>query len=331
MNTGGYYTQEPARPRFGTGARIGVAAGAVVLLGGFCLVPALLKDSDAATTRSGLAATTQPTLESTPTVPPLDPKAVQFALDEANGKLSAGVAALRKATTPRAVSSAADELADTVRSQTSTLSGLTVPPEAASAHNDLVSALAALEDELSTVASSADSRDICTGGAASAALSRAGAAADVRSAASALGGDYEFGSFLPAVTKDQKRRKANGTYLRRVTGGSGQLKTDNGNPSDTVIKLVKVGAKKPSVVVYVRGKKKVTTGRIRDGNYQIFMSSGTDWDGKRFTRDCGFSRFDSNFKFTTTSRQYTIWSISLKVRLGGNAPSTDVDPDAFPA
>jgi hypothetical protein len=36
-------------------------------------------------------------------------------------------------------------------------------------------------------------------------------------------------------------------------------------------------------------------------------------------------------KFTTTSRQYTIWEIGLKTRLGGNASSSDVDPDEFPS
>jgi hypothetical protein len=35
-------------------------------------------------------------------------------------------------------------------------------------------------------------------------------------------------------------------------------------------------------------------------------------------------------KFTTTSRQYTIWSVSLNPVAGGNASTSGVDPDQFP-
>jgi hypothetical protein len=332
----------PTPRRFSTRARIVAAALGIVLIGGLCLVPTLFRGSNADTT-SGIADLTttstatagQPTEAATST-PPLDPAAFQSSLDEADKQLAAAVGKLRQATTPRAVSSAADALAEVVSTQASTLSGLTAPAAVSAAHGDLVSALSALESELTSVSSSADSRSVCTGGSASAALSRADAATDLRSAITALAAadpaaKYRFGSFLPAATKDQNRRKANGSYLTRTTGGSGQLKVDNGNSVDTVINLVKAGSKKPAVSVYIRGKKKVTTGRIKDGTYQVYMSSGADWDGKRFTRDCQFSKFDSSFKFTTTSRQYTIWELSLKVTLGGNATSSEVDPDSFPS
>ncbi|MFD1365399.1 hypothetical protein [Actinoplanes sichuanensis] len=333
----------PPPRRFGTRARVVAGAVGVALVAGICLVPTLFRESDADTT-SGTGDTTttstttatQPTETAAPTAAPLDPADFQASLDEANKQLSAAVGKLRSATSPRAVSSAADALAQTVSTQTSTLSALTAPESVSAAHRDLVSALSALESDLSEVSSAADSRSVCTGGSASAALSRAGGAADLRSAITALGAadpaaKYRFGSFLPAATKDQNRRKANGSYLTRTTGGSGELKVDNGNNVDTVINLVKNGSKKPAVSVYIRGQKKVTTGRIKDGTYQVFMSSGADWDGKRFTRNCQFSKFDSSFKFTTTSRQYTIWELSLKVRLGGNASSSDVDPDSFPS
>ncbi|PWK39293.1 hypothetical protein [Actinoplanes xinjiangensis] len=332
----------PPQRRFGTRARVVAGALGIALIGGLCLVPTLLRDSNADTTSgvSGLTSTTTATQQTeaaaTPTTPPLEPAAFQASLDDANRQLTAAVGKLRQATTPRAVSGAADALAEAVRTQTSALSGLTPPAAVSSAYSDLVSALSALEDELTSVSSSADSRSVCTGGSASTAFSRAGAAGDLRTAITALaaadpGAKYRFGSFLPGATKDQNRRKANGSYLTRTTGGSGQLKVDNGNNADTVINLVKVGSKKPAVSVYIRGKKKVTTGRIKDGTYQVFVSSGADWDGKRFTRDCQFSKFDSSFKFTTTSRQYTIWELSLKAVLGGNARSSDVDPDSFPS
>ncbi|HWS38978.1 MAG TPA: hypothetical protein VN408_40335, partial [Actinoplanes sp.] len=323
-----------------TGAKVTAGVLGAALLGGVLLVPSLFTSDDPATgnrtTLGSTAGTTAaPTEEAAATTPPLDPKSFQFSLDEANRQITAGLAALTKATTPAATAKAASALAQTVGTQTSTLSGLTAPAEATTAYQDVVSALSALEEELNSVSGSATSQDVCTGGAANAVLSRADAAADLRTAISGLAAadpaaKYKFGSFLPAVTKDQNRRKANATYLKRVTGGSGELKVDNGNAGDVVIKLVKSGSKKPSVTVYIRGKKKVTTGRIKDGTYQVFVSSGTDWDGKRFTRNCGFTKFDSSFKFTTTSRQYTIWQLSLKTVLGGNATSTPVNPEAFP-
>ncbi|WP_093620670.1 hypothetical protein [Actinoplanes philippinensis] len=333
----------PQQRRFSQRAKVVAVALGIVLVGGICLVPTLFRGSNADTTKNAAGdvttTTTTPATEVTTTAaaaPPLDPAAFQSSLDAADKELAAALGNLRKASTPRAVSGAADAFAQAVQTQASALSGVTAPAAATAAHSDLVSALSALESELTSVSSSADSRSVCTGGSASAALSRADAAADLRSAITALAAadpaaKYRFGSFLPAVTKDQNRRKANGTYLSRTTGGSGELKIDNGNNVDTVINLVKSGSKKPSVSVYIRGNKKVTTGRIKDGTYQVFMSSGTDWDGKRFSRDCQFSKFDSPLKFTTTSRQYTIWELSLKVRLGGNASSSEVDPDSFPS
>jgi hypothetical protein len=329
---------QPARPRFGKRARVIAAALGIALVGGICLVPTLFKGSSADTTNTSSTPGSVTTTTAQPAAvvaPPLDPAAFQSSLDEANKQLAAAITKLKQATTPRAVSSAAEALAETVRTQASTLSELTAPAEVSAAHSDLVSALYALEDELTSVSSSADSRSVCTGSAASAELSRAGPAGDLRTAITALaaadpGAKYRFGSFLPASTKDQNRRKANGSYLTRTTGGLGQLKVDNGNPVDTVVKLVKSGSKKPAVSVYIQGKKKVTTGRIKDGTYQVFISSGADWDGKRFSRDCRFSKFDDSFKFTTTSRQYTIWELKLKVAVGGNASSSEVDPDSFP-
>ncbi|MGX6603511.1 hypothetical protein ACWKSP_15415 [Micromonosporaceae bacterium Da 78-11] len=333
----------PAPARFGTGARIIAAALGLVLVLGLCLIPALLRDSDDKPTGNrAVGSTIAPTTEAAtteattvPAEPPLDPAAFQSSLTAADKQLAGAVNTLRRATTPRAVAAAADALGEAVRRETSTLSGLTAPAAVSAAHGDLVSALSSMQDALTSVSSSADSRSVCTGGSATAALSRAGAAADLRTAIGALAAadpaaKYRFGSFLPAVAKDQNRRKTNGSYLTRTTGGSGQFKVDNSNRVDTVISLVKVGAKKPAVAVYLRGQKKVTTGRVKDGTYQLFVSSGADWDGKRFTRNCQFSRFDSTFKFTTTSRQYTIWEFSLKPTLGGNATSSEVDPDSFP-
>ena len=97
--------------------------------------------------------------------------------------------------------------------------------------------------------------------------------------------------------------------------------------------MVKRGSKRAAITVYVRARGKFTVTGVRDGTYQIYMSSGVDWDSraKRYTRNCGFSRFDDSFKFNTTSRQYTIWEITLTPVAGGNASTSGVEPENFPA
>ncbi len=47
--------------------------------------------------------------------------------------------------------------------------------------------------------------------------------------------------------------------------------------------------------VYVRANSDTKIYGIRDGVYKLFVTSGSDWDSKRFTRDCAFSKFDDPF------------------------------------
>ena len=315
-----------------------VAGGlAAVLAIGLCAVPAALRRGNPATRSANVGSIGgNRAAGSTAAAVPLDPAAYQSALDSAGSRLRSAIAALQRAATPRAVTNSANALADEAKAQAAALSAVTAPVAAGPAHHDLVFALSGLETELSDVAGSAEVNEVCTGGAASATLSRADAAKDLRAAVTALatadpGRKYRFGSFLPTETRDRNRHQANGTYLTRTTGGLGQLQITNSHPADAVVNLVRKGARKPAVSVYVRGRQRFTTGRIEDGTYQVYLATGTDWDGRRFTRDCDFSRFDSEFPFTTTAQQYTIWKLSLQVRLSGNATTSEVDPDSFPA
>jgi hypothetical protein len=245
------------------------------------------------------------------------------------------VANLQKQTTPRTVATAANALADEMRAQSSSLSTVVAPLSVSNAHSDLVSALSDLAASASDVAGSAEDQLVCAGGAANSALSRQNTAKDLRTAAAELASadpaqKFTFGSFLPKATADLNRRMDNGTYLARTTGGLGKLEIKNGNAIDTVLNLVKSGAKKPAVSVFIRGRSSYTVGRIKDGTYQVYLKTGADFDGKRFVRRCGFKKFDESFKFTTTSRQYTIWKLTLNVTTCGNASTSSVDPDSFP-
>jgi len=145
---------------------------------------------------------------------------------------------------------------------------------------------------------------------------------------------YKFGTFLPAAPKEQNRRLKNGTFIKRSSsGGLGHLKIVNG-ADDTTISLVPTKGKKPKPLftVYVRGGGSFTAKGIRDGTYRVYTASGEDWNksAKGFTRDCAFSKFDDSFKFTTTSSSSSIWTITLTPVIGGNASTSDVDPNAFP-
>ena len=64
--------------------------------------------------------------------------------------------------------------------------------------------------------------------------------------------------------------------------------------------------------------------------YNIFTAGGEDWDNakKGFTRDCAFSKFDDDFAFSSSGDR---WTITLEQVVGGNASTSDVDPNAFPA
>ena len=144
---------------------------------------------------------------------------------------------------------------------------------------------------------------------------------------------FKFGTFLPAAPKEQKRRLKTGTFLNRPDGGSGHFKIKNG-ADDTTVSLVPTKGKKPKPVltVYVRGGGTFTAKGVRDGTYRVYTASGEDWDKakKGFTRDCAYSKFDDTFKFTTTSFSASIWTITLTPVVGGNASTSDVDPNAFP-
>jgi hypothetical protein len=79
----------------------------------------------------------------------------------------------------------------------------------------------------------------------------------------------------------------------------------------------------------VRGKGKHTVKGIKAGTYQVYTASGVDWDAKKkgFTRDCGFSKFEDDFKFDSAGVR---WTITLEQVVGGNASTADVDPGEFP-
>ena len=57
---------------------------------------------------------------------------------------------------------------------------------------------------------------------------------------------------------------------------------------------------------------------------------GFDWNGETFTLPPEFQKADHVYEFTSTSKQYTIWTITLNPNEGGDTRMLPVDPDKFP-
>lgn len=270
-----------------------------------------------------------------PSATQITPDEYQALLAEADRTLAAGFKTLSGARNPKSVGTVASNLAATAENQSLALDAVVPPSGVTAPHSILVRSLSGLAAALRETSSAAALGSVCLGPAAVSRVSRESAADGLRSAASALATadpsrSYQVGSFVPKETRDGNRRLSNGSYVKRTQGGLGQLKIENGG-TDAVISIVR--GKTAVTRVYVRSKSNFTVRGVRDGTYQVFMTSGKDWDNrlKGFSRDCEFERFDDSFKFSTTSRTYTGWTITLTPVVGGNASTSDVDPDAFPA
>jgi hypothetical protein len=210
------------------------------------------------------------------------------------------------------------------------------PPNAERPHHDLLVALQKLSGDLDTVRSDIDSRHYCT---ASAALAGLGASKGLRAVPKALSGlaaaGYRTSYRAPRTGSRTDRRKSTGSFVRSGSrNGRGELTIENGGGRDAVVSLAK--GKRTAFSVYVRKGATYKVRGVRDGTYTVYFTSGWDWDGagKRFTRDCGFSRFDDPLTFTTTVTstqiRWSTWQLTLQPVFGGNATTTDVDAGSFP-
>jgi hypothetical protein len=265
------------------------------------------------------------------------PTAYQRALSAFDLVLAQRLGTLRAARTPTRVSSAAHALSLAIGAQQRSLAALAPPAAVKAAHDTLIGAVDHLATDAESVQTQADEHVFCTGPAAAAWLSRAPSARGLRTAAYQVSRldrthPYKFGSSLPRPRPDQHRRLGRGAVISRSTSGLGTLTVDNGSSSDTVINVVRRGAHRPSLSVYSPARSKFTVGNIGDGNYDLFLASGSDWDGAQstFTHSCAYEKFDQPFPYTTSSNTYTTWSVSLEEVIDGNATKSDVDPDSFP-
>jgi hypothetical protein len=272
--------------------------------------------------------------------PPASPEAYQKALTAAGKPVSAALAGVANARaigplTQRLVT--AEEAAGQAAEQ---LGRITPPEDVRGEHSDLVQGFKQLNADLGVLHDSVAGRELCTASVVMAQLSKAEGLAAVRDASKALavkgdGQGYTVGLMVPPL-KGQSGRPSNGQFVRQGSRtGLGKLTVDNGGGQDAVITLA-VG-KRPAFAVYVRKGAKHTVTGIQDGTYHVYYTSGRAWDTKAraFGRDCSFDRFDDSLGFetrqTATSTQSSIWKITLQPVVGGNASTSRVDPNDFPA
>ncbi|MBE1565410.1 hypothetical protein [Nonomuraea africana] len=135
-----------------------------------------------------------------------------------------------------------------------------------------------------------------------------------------------------APAAEAAARPGNGRVLYAgLSGGEGHLKVKNGTTRDAVVTLVR--GKQKALSFYIRARSNATLKGVVDGTYRVYYTTGTHFSTskKRFTRSATYRRFDSSLRYRTTSRSATIWTLTLKPAIGGNATTSGVDPKDFPS
>jgi hypothetical protein len=246
--------------------------------------------------------------------------------------LASDLQRLRTAQAPAAVSSAAAAAEHDVAGDIRTLQGSRGPASAQAAQAALIAALRQYATSLGSIGAAAGSDQVCAGYSAAALLSRSTGAARLRQAQAGAG----MPQFLPPPTAATDRRLANGTLIMApVPRGLGELTIINtAGTTDAVVGMVLGG--RTAMAVYVQAGATRTVRHIGDGVYQVYVTTGADWDaaGRLFTRGCGFEKMNTTFDYVTTTHgnatQYAADQITLTPAADGNVTLSNVPADQFP-
>ncbi|WP_322750853.1 MULTISPECIES: hypothetical protein [unclassified Frankia] len=315
-----------------------VAGGLATSCGGGGSRDGLPQPTSPTSRASSPIATPTPTPTPSPTPTTITSGEYQTALSALDSALAPRFSAVFLSGTPAALSNAFKSAAGELGTQGLTLSRIRPPANVASAHQDLVAALSALKSDLLNLAGDARDHTLCTGGAGMPRAASGDGARVLRAAAAAIASadpaqSYKVGTFMPAAQPDLNRQPVNGSLGPGKRGGLGKL-TIKAATTDAVIKLTGGGTLIRNI--YVRAGATVTADGIPDGTFDVFFTTGTDWEAaaSRFTRDCDFSKFDQPLSYQTkyysTQTQYTTFTLTLYKSVGGNASTSSVDPDSFP-
>ena len=278
----------------------------------------------------------QITTAAAPTV--VSPTVYQDKLRSANIVVAAAMDHFATARSPEEARAGLDQAAAVV-GEAAHLLDINPPAEVQALHRELLAGLRQLAVDLSHLRDQALSRTLCAAPSIMASVSNGPGMTSLRSVREALrsgraGVSYHWGDSLPAPAQLLERRLATGQLIDSMhRDGRGQLHIDNGTGHDAVVELVHNG--KPVASVYVGKGSKTIVDNIDDGSYELFYTSGIDWDGqlKTFTRSCLFKRFETPVSFTTMpidgAIRSTTQAISLRDKMGKNARMA-VPAQSFP-
>ena len=124
-------------------------------------------------------------------------------------------------------------------------------------------------------------------------------------------------------------RPPTGVIQPNVTNlGCGQFEVENGTAADGVVALML--GEQAVTAAYVRAGETATMFDIGDGVYQIYFTTGSDWDGNQFTQGASYQRFEDTLPYETTATTCNIWNVTLHGVVGGNAATEGLPADQFP-
>ncbi len=115
-------------------------------------------------------------------------------------------------------------------------------------------------------------------------------------------------------------------------GGFGLLTVTNGTADDAVAILTRNG--NLVTALYLRSGDNYSVNNIKDATYNLYFSTGSDWNGKEFLSSPTYQRFQDALVFTTkttaTGRVITALNFSLQTAAGGNPPVINIAKSDFP-
>jgi hypothetical protein len=154
-------------------------------------------------------------------------------------------------------------------------------------------------------------------------------------------GSYELkaGNAAPLqISAVEITRPGNGALLaKQANGGSGKLTLTNNYDQDALFLMASSDNPQQTLLaVYVHGNTTVKNVKVKDGEYIVYYSVGTDFDGasRRFLTNASYNRFTDNVTFKTTRSggyvTYSVWTITLNSG-NGNTSTNTVPQDQFPS
>jgi hypothetical protein len=139
----------------------------------------------------------------------------------------------------------------------------------------------------------------------------------------------------PTIVKIKFPQPLTGTIIKGnvLSGGDGELTIDNINGgSDAIAYLTYNGRKDSLIGVFIRKGTTYTINNIRDGNYDLYILYGENWNPntRKFEDYMQYTKFEDPFPYQTSNNMYRIWEVTLYTVINGNANTEVLSKDNFP-